>query len=48
MRSLQDPFETRKQSFISILSICLTVPLTAFSCFLFSISINCFRKKVPS
>ena len=27
MRNFQDTFETRKQSFISIFSICVTVPL---------------------
>ena len=28
MRSFQDTFETRKRSFISAFSICMTVPLT--------------------
>ena len=27
MRNFQDTFETRKQSFISVFSICMTVPL---------------------
>ena len=27
MRNYQDPFETRKQSFISVFSVCMTVPL---------------------
>ena len=27
MRSFQDTFETRKQKFISVLSVCMTVPL---------------------
>ena len=27
MRNYQDPFETRKQSFISVFSNCMTVPL---------------------
>ena len=27
MRKFQDTFETRKQSFISVFSICMTVPL---------------------
>ena len=29
MRKFQDTFETRKQSFISAFSICITVPLNA-------------------
>ena len=28
MRNFQDTFETRKRSFISAFSICMTVPLT--------------------
>ena len=30
MRIFQDPFETRKRSFVSTFSICITVPLTEF------------------
>ena len=29
MRNFQDTFETHKRSFISVFSICMTVPLTA-------------------
>ena len=28
MRNFQDTFETREQSFISVFSICMTVPLS--------------------
>ena len=31
MRSFKDTFETRKRSFISAFSICMTVPLRHFS-----------------
>ena len=30
MRNFQDTFETRKRSFITALSICMTVPLSLF------------------
>ena len=30
MRNFQDTFETRKQSFINVFSICMTVPIILF------------------
>ena len=32
MRNFQNTFETRKRSFVSAFSICMTVPLTFFNC----------------
>ena len=33
MQNFQDTFETRKRSFISAFSICMTVPLIKFTIF---------------
>ena len=33
MQNFQDTFETRKQSFVSVFSICMTVPLIFKSVF---------------
>ena len=38
MRNFQDTFETCRRSFISNLSICMTVPLRMFLCFIFRFS----------
>ena len=44
MRNFQDTFETRKLSFISLLSICMTVPLNM----LYVISASCSFSKTTS
>ena len=38
MLNFQDTFKTRKRSFISALSTCMTVPLNSFKCSKSSIS----------
>ena len=40
MHNIQDTFETRKQSFFSAFSICMTVPLRVFFDKLASVIIN--------
>ena len=40
MQNFQDSFETRKQSFISACSICMTVPLRD------SVSLETFKHKI--
>ena len=46
MRNFQDTFETRKQSFISAFSICMTVSIIIFSTVFFSIETGFHRSPV--
>ena len=46
MRKFQDIFETRKRSFISAFSICMTVPLNITSKFTFqSVSVKDVKQR---
>ena len=45
MQNFQDSFETRKRSFISVFSVCMTVPLISFLTKTFSLCSGTLDKK---
>ena len=47
MRDFQDTFATRKRSFISALSICMTVPLKLEFYTILSSATNVYKQKQP-